>query len=103
MYIIVLFLLVVPGVLGVEFDEPISAEDKETFDEMLTPVMKIYNFIKYAATAVAVIILLFAGITFMLNGGDPKKRDDAKHMSTYVIIGLVVIWMAPTIVTFITQ
>ena len=101
-----LFLLVLMGIMSnvvsaIEFDQPISSEDKQTFDQILEPVLKIYNLVKYIATAIAVIVLLFAGISYMTSGGDPKKRDTAKHMATYVIVGLVVIWAAPLVVNFV--
>ena len=76
----------------------ISADDKAKFDEILKPVMKIYNFVKYIASVVAAIFLLYAGISFMTSGGDPKQREQAKSIATYVIIGLIIIWAAPLIV-----
>lgn len=82
-------------------DSEITAEDKAKFDEILTPVAKIYNFIKYTASLVAVIALLFAGISYMFSGDDIKKRDTSKNMATYVIIGLVVIWAAPFVVNLL--
>ena len=84
-----------------DLDTTISAEDKAKFDEILTPVEKIYNFIKYAASLVAVIALLFAGISYMFSGNDIRKRDTAKNMATYVVIGLVVIWAAPFVVNLL--
>lgn len=87
--------------LAVDFNQDISNEDKATFDEMLDPVLKIYNFAKYTATVIAVVVLLFAGITYITSAGDPAKREKAKNMAMYVIIGLVVIWAAPLIVNFI--
>jgi len=54
------FLLLSHVVLAVDFDK-ISNEDKETFDEILKPVMKIYSLVKYIASAIAVIFLLFSG------------------------------------------
>ena len=90
-----------PLVSAVDFNTEISDEDKAQFDEILEPVLKVYNFVKYAATAIAVIVLLFAGVSYMLSGSDPKKRDNAKNMAMYVIIGLIVIWAAPLIVNFI--
>ena len=63
--------------------------------------MKIYNFVKYSATVIAVLVLLFAGIVYMTAGNDPKKRDQAKNMAGYVIIGLILIWAAPIVVQFI--
>lgn len=91
-----------PAVLAVDFDEEISAEDQATFDGILQPVMKIYNFIKYAATVLAVLFLIFAGVTFITSGGDQAKREQAKAMATYIVVGLIVIWIAPLIVGFLT-
>lgn len=93
--------LLSPIVAAVSFDQQPSAEDKATFDKVLEPVMKVYNLVKYVATVIAVIVLLFAGISYMTSGSDPKKRDTAKNMAMYVIIGLIVIWAAPIIVNFI--
>jgi len=78
-----------------------SAQDQATFDQILTPVMKIYNLVKYVASALAGIALLGAGITYMTSGSDPKKRDNAKSMTMYVLIGLAVVWAAPLVVNLI--
>lgn len=88
-------------VVAVDFSQPISDGDKQTFDQILEPVMKVYNLVKYCATVLAVIVLLFAGISYMTAGDDPRKREMAKNMAMYVIIGLIVIWAAPLIVNFI--
>ena len=88
-------------VLAIDFDSNISDEDRNTFDHILEPVMKIYNFIKYSATVLAVVFLVFAGISFIASGGDQGKREQAKMMGTYVVIGLIIIWVAPLIVSFL--
>ena len=75
--ILALLLLSLPLVAAVDFDQEISDEDKATFDSILEPVMKIYNFIKYAATVLAVVFLVFAGISFILSGSDQAKRESA--------------------------
>ncbi len=97
----IMFSFFIQFVLAVDFNSDISDEDKAVFDEILEPVMKIYNFVKYSATVIAVMVLLFAGITYITSGADPGKREQAKNMATYVIVGLVVIWAAPLIVNFI--
>jgi type IV secretory pathway VirB2 component (pilin) len=94
-------LLVFPIVTAADFNQTISPEDQATFDKILEPVMKIYNLIKYIATVIAVVVLLLAGISYMIGGADPKKRDNAKAMAMYVVIGLVIIWAAPFVVNFI--
>jgi len=99
--VFLLALLTLPMIMAVSFDDDISDEDKATFDEILEPVMKIYNLIKYVATVVAVIVILFAGITYITSGSNAGKREQAKNMIMYVVIGLIVIWGAPLIVNFI--
>ena len=98
-----MLLLAANFVLAVDFSQEPSADEKATFDQILEPVMKIYNLVKYVASAIAGIVLLFAGITYMTSGADPKKRDNAKSMAMYVVIGLVVIWAAPLVVQLIVS
>ena len=86
---------------AVDFDDDISSEDKATFDKILEPVMKVYSLVKYTASVVAVLVLLFAGISYMTSGNDPRKRDQAKNMASYVVVGLFVVWAAPMVVNFI--
>ena len=88
-------------VMAVDFNQAPSSEDKATFDQILQPVMKIYNLVKYIASAIAGVVLLFAGISYMTSGADPKKRENSKSMAMYVIIGLVIIWAAPMVVQLI--
>ena len=88
-------------VAAYDFNQTITPEQQATFDQILSPVMKIYNLVKYVATGIAALVLLFAGISYMTGGSDPKKRDNSKAMAMYVMIGLVIIWAAPLVVQFI--
>jgi type IV secretory pathway VirB2 component (pilin) len=96
-----LLILSMPVALAASFDDDISSSDKQKFDEILKPVMKIYSFIKYAATVIAVLFLVFAGVTFIISSNDPGRREQAKTMAAYIIVGLIVIWVAPLIVEFL--
>lgn len=95
-------LVVIPLVSADPFNQTISPEDQATFDHILEPVLKIYNLVKYVATFIAVIVLVLAGVSYIMSGSDPKKRDGAKNMIMYVLIGLAIIWAAPLVVQFIT-
>jgi len=75
--------------------------DQATYDEILRPVQAIYDLVKYAVTIIAGLVMLFAGITYITSGSDAGKREKAKNMVMYVIIGLAVIWAAPMIVRLI--
>ncbi len=73
------------------------------FSEILRPLQTIYDLVKYTATVLSGLVMLFAGITYITSGSDPKKRDNAKNMIMYVIIGLMVIWAAPFVVDLILE
>jgi len=79
----------------------VSAADQATFEEILKPLETIYNLVKYAATVIAGLVMLFAGITYIASGSNPGKREQAKNMIMYVIIGLIVIWAAPFVVDLV--
>lgn len=100
--IALLLLLTIPSVLAViDFDQGLTQDEEDMIDEILAPVMKIYNFIKYAATVAGVLMLVFAGITFVTAGGDQGQKEKAKNMAVGVVIGLIIIWVAPLVVEFI--
>ena len=91
-----IFILLVLTQIGM-----VIAADESDFEQILMPLTTIYNLVKYAATIIAGLVMLFAGITYISSGSDPGKREKAKNMVTYVIIGLVVIWAAPFVVDLI--
>lgn len=99
--VFILTLIAAPIVMAAFDGGTPSADDIATFDEILEPVMKIYNLVKYSATVIAVVVLLFAGINYVTSGSNPAKREQSKNMTMYVVIGLIVIWAAPLLVNFI--
>ena len=92
---VLLFLPTIALAESASLDADLSSDDKAQFDSILEPVLKIYNFIKYIASIVGAIFLLYAGISFMTSGNDPKKRDQSKNIAMYVVIGLLVICADP--------
>jgi len=99
---IIMFLMLVQFVLAIDYGK-VSQDDKEAFDEILTPVLRIYNLVKYIASAIAVIFLMFSGIMFMMSQGDIRRREMAKSTAAYVIIGLIIIWAAPFVVDYLIK
>ena len=82
------------------FNTPLDPTDEAALDQILSPVLRIYNAIKYVATVIGVLMMVFAGISFMTAGGETAKKERAKIMAVGVIIGLVVIWVAPLVVQY---
>jgi uncharacterized membrane protein len=52
--------------------------------------------------AVAVILLIYAGIRFVMSGGDPKQVQNARSIITYAIIGLVLVLSSFAIIFLIS-
>jgi hypothetical protein len=50
---------------------------------------------------VALFIVMWAGIRFIISGGDAKQIQGARSMMTYAIIGLIVVLSSYAIVFFI--
>ena len=79
----------------------VSAATESDFQEIMKPLQTIYDLTKYTATVIAGLVMLFAGITYISSGSDTGKREKAKNMVMYVIIGLIVILAAPFVVDLI--
>ena len=64
-------------------------------------VKNIISILFWIIGILAVIVIIYAGITFITAAGNPSKVAQAKTMIIYAVIGLVVAILAYTIVNFI--
>lgn len=63
-------------------------------------ITKIANIIALIVGVAAVIVIIIAGIQYMLSTGDATKVNNAKNAILYAVAGLVVAVFARTIVVF---
>lgn len=63
-------------------------------------ITKIANIIAMIVGIAAVIVIIIAGIQYMVSTGDPTKVNNAKNAIIYAIVGLVVAVLARTLVVF---
>ena len=70
--------------------------------QITEPINKIYDLVKTVISVVAVLAITFAGAKFMFSGDNIQAREGAKSTLGYAIVGLVVVWVAPLIVGFLT-
>ena len=99
-----LLLFVMPVVLAdMNFNSSLTDDQKQTFDQILAPLMNIYNFLKYASTIIGVLMFVYAGITFVTAGGEQAKKEKAKQIAMGVVIGLILIWVAPLVVRYLVK
>ena len=66
-----------------------------------TDTTKIINIILAIMGALAVLMLVIAGLRYTISQGDSTKIADSKRMIVYTLVGLLVIALAATIVNFV--
>jgi hypothetical protein len=64
-------------------------------------ITKIANILAIIIGVAAVIVIIVAGIQYMVSTGDPTKVNNAKNAIIYAIVGLVIAVLARTLVIFI--
>ena len=62
---------------------------------------KILNIVLSVMGAIALLMLIIAGLRYTISQGDATKVADSKRMILYTLVGLVVIALAATIVNFV--
>jgi NADH:ubiquinone oxidoreductase subunit 6 (subunit J) len=100
-FLILIILISTQGVRA-DLDDTVSQADKEKFDQMLTPLYKIYHFMIQFISVAAVMALVAAGIIFALSGNDVGRRENAKMWMASIAFGLIIIWGAPYAVDILT-
>jgi len=78
-----------------------SAVCSNTSDNAESLIKKVVNILLYILGAAAVVVIVIAGITYTVSGGDSGSVTRAKNMLLYAVIGLIVAVLAYAIVNFV--
>ena len=70
--------------------------------DITAPINRIYDLIKGIVSVVGIIAITVAGAMYMISGSNIQNRENAKNMVSYAIVGLVLVWVAPLIVSYLT-
>ena len=73
-----------------------------TAGQITAPLTKIYDLVKAGVTIMALILLTITGFKYMTAGDNPLARDSAKHTFAYIVAGLVIVWVSPLMVDYLT-
>ena len=71
--------------------------------DVTAPITKIYDLIKGVVSVVGIIAITIAGAMYMFPGSNIQHRENAKNMVSYAIVGLVLVWVAPVLVGYLTS
>ncbi|MBN2087825.1 hypothetical protein JW758_05780 [Candidatus Peregrinibacteria bacterium] len=77
-----------------------SATAQGTLGQNITTIL---NFFLGILGLIAVAFLIYAGVLMVTAGGGEEQINKAKKIITYAVIGIVIILLAWTIVTFVTS
>lgn len=86
------------------FDNPagVQAPNAAAQGTLTTNVTQIINFFLGILGLVAVAFLIYAGVLMVTAGGNDEQVGKARKIITYAVVGIVIILLSWTIVTFVT-
>ena len=67
------------------------------------PITKISDLAKAVVSVLGVIAITVAGAMYMFSGSNIAARESAKSMVSYAVVGLVLVWVAPFLVGYLTS
>jgi len=82
------------GGLGIACDTNPDGQDVADF------VLDIINFVLVLVGVVALAVLIWGGVSYIISLGDDSKIATAKKMILYAIIGLIIVGLSGLIVNF---
>lgn len=86
---------------GLQIGIDVASEIEGLRQEPLREVILDYLYLALSFLAMAgVIMIIAAGIYMVVSGGDETAKDKAKKIILYVVIGLVIVFLARSIVGF---
>lgn len=86
---------------GYDFVAPNVRFDFTTLDGVVDSVARLFDFAIGFSVIVAVVMIIYAGFLFMTSSGDPEKISTAGKALTAAFVGLVIVFLARTIIVFL--
>lgn len=68
---------------------------------LMSAIRTIINVLLILAAFVAVIVIIYAGVQYIISRGDEDAAANAKNTILYAVIGLIVIGLSAAIVNFV--
>ena len=78
-----------------------EGQPSELFDGSTAIIPRAINLMLFIVGILAIVMLIFGGIRYVVSGGDPSKVKDAKNTILYAIIGLVVAILGYALVSWV--
>lgn len=87
---------------GIQSDEPVELINPiSPYNTIEDVIVRVTNYLLYIIGTVCVLILVFAGFTYVISAGNPEEIQKAKNRMTYAILGLFLAIIAWAIINSI--
>lgn len=71
------------------------------YDNLTDFLSNIIQFAMTVSVIIAVVAVLVAGFKYITSGGDSEKVKSSTQSLIYALVGLVIVFLAPTLIKFI--
>ena len=88
---------------GYTFNPPSVKWNFTTLEGVLQMIADLLSFAVGLSALVAVVIIVYSGFLFITSGGDPENISKAGKALTAAIVGLIIVFLARTIIVFILE
>lgn len=88
---------------GYTFEAPVIKDDFTTLEGIMDIAVLALNTFVGLAALVAVGMIVYAGFTFITAAGDPDKIQKGSNALTAAVVGLIIVFLARTIVVFLLE
>ncbi len=88
-------------ILGI--DRSKGWEQQMTDSQFNEQIQNAFNWAYAMAGLVAVIFIVYGGVTYLTSQGDPAKASKATRTIIYAVVGLVIVILASLITAFVTE
>lgn len=79
----------------------LSTLNNSGYSDLITFVSTVLNFAISFSVIIAVISIVASGFKFILSLGDEKKIKEASRALAFSLIGLILVFLSPTIIQFV--
>jgi heme O synthase-like polyprenyltransferase len=79
----------------------LSVLNTSGYEDLYIFIESVINFAVYISALVTVVSIVISGFKFMLSAGDEDKIKSAQKSLVFSLLGLVLVFLAPTIIQFV--
>lgn len=79
----------------------VDSLNRVKFDSLQVFIANLFNFAMSFSVVIVVGAILIAGFKYMFSKGDDEKIKEATRSLLFALIGLIIVFLAPTIVKFV--